>query len=776
MADYIKIYTCDTGNVTLKYGNNEIMLPENTVRLLEVATGARISIVRATNASYVSMGTIAQFEEYPSGLAEAPLSVEDAPLVYKINPHFTTHQYTAKLAIVGKINTSITFSGKENHVVWAAKNKMCEYWRLGFDNSTQTYPNFYPITDWGGSSLVADDMFNPYVFVSTVGVSTIINCDGISLTSPASAYICRWNSDSTYYYANDSIIHSQYETETISIGENYSWNRWISIEATNNSSLSTYATISIPTEGHIKGVWVGETANLLNPAHLLAGPGWTHTFYNLTDMEQLYLAGFEFDAGYYHPVAGYPCAGYPDERWWDITDSNGDYVSGGPIDIRSDWNFGTNRDIVLYATAFQTCTYRVFNNVGAVKHTDTVGFGDVITTPTPALYNITEPDSNYVFYGWATALGSLNKAFDSNVQIVVSDYATGNELNLYPIWKKDVIVDEDISNPLAGYYNNGYFSVNLPSPPTISGWVFKGWSYIDPMTIAGFSNPVNSNPMYLDKDEWYTSYSRSVTVRYDGNGGTSSRPPASLVFTQFYRPGYTSGTNTSSYPVRLSENRYTKENYNFNGWNTNPSATSGTAPGVVVVVNPSASSSNSVVYYATWVANVVNITYHPNYTGGPANHADSVTPGVATTVWSGSTWSRTGYKLIGWNTADDGSGTPYPTGSSITVNAATDLYAVWYELFEWTSDDSTNIVAGKPTTNALASKFNELQNKVHDYINNSYIVNNVSSGNKMTATAFNGVRAYLTSVSSVTAGNPISAQNSFIAIKNALNNNAHYII
>ena len=130
---------------------------------------------------------------------------------------------------------------------------------------------------------------------------------------------------------------------------------------------------------------------------------------------------------------------------------------------------------------------------------------------------------------------------------------------------------------------------------------------------------------------------------------------------------------------------------------------------------------------------------------------------------------------MGWSKVPSAIEADYKSGSIFTENADTDLYAVWYDLFKWTNDDSTNIVAGKPTTNALASKFNELQNKVHDYISNSYTVVNVSSMDKMTATAFNNVRAYLTSVSSVTAGNPISAQNSFIAIKNALKNDAHYI-
>ena len=57
-------------------------------------------------------------------------------------------------------------------------------------------------------------------------------------------------------------------------------------------------------------------------------------------------------------------------------------------------------------------------------------------------------------------------------------------------------------------------------------------------------------------------------------------------------------------------------------------------------------------------------------------------------------FTRTGYNFTGWNTASDGSGTPYADGANITLTADTTLYAQW-ELQKftvtWKNEDGTEL-------------------------------------------------------------------------------------
>ena len=69
------------------------------------------------------------------------------------------------------------------------------------------------------------------------------------------------------------------------------------------------------------------------------------------------------------------------------------------------------------------------------------------------------------------------------------------------------------------------------------------------------------------------------------------------------------------------------------------------------------------------------ITFNANGGSGSVS-AISTYVGVANTIPSNSL-TRTGYTFNGWNTASDGSGTSYATGSSITPSSDVTLYAQW---------------------------------------------------------------------------------------------------
>ena len=70
------------------------------------------------------------------------------------------------------------------------------------------------------------------------------------------------------------------------------------------------------------------------------------------------------------------------------------------------------------------------------------------------------------------------------------------------------------------------------------------------------------------------------------------------------------------------------------------------------------------------------ITFNANGGSGTVPSTISTYVGVANTIPSNSL-TRTGYTFNGWNTASDGSGTAYATGSTITPSGNVTLYAQW---------------------------------------------------------------------------------------------------
>lgn len=90
------------------------------------------------------------------------------------------------------------------------------------------------------------------------------------------------------------------------------------------------------------------------------------------------------------------------------------------------------------------------------------------------------------------------------------------------------------------------------------------------------------------------------------------------------------------------------------------------------------------------------ITFNANGGSGTVPSAISTYVGVANTIPSNSI-TRTGYTFNGWNTASNGSGTAYATGSTITPTGNVTLYAQWKTTY--VKPEIQNLVAFR-TTNA----------------------------------------------------------------------------
>lgn len=174
-----------------------------------------------------------------------------------------------------------------------------------------------------------------------------------------------------------------------------------------------------------------------------------------------------------------------------------------------------------------------------------------------------------------------------------------------------------------------YMNIKLSSSvPTRTGYTFKGWATSSTASYASY-NPGDN----YTNDRNVTLYAvwqlKTYSITYNANGGTGA--PSSQ-------------TKTHGVDITLSSTIPTKTGYNFKGWSTSYSSTSG-------LYNPGATytANSNVTLYAIWQIKTYSITYNANGgTGAPSDQTK--THGVNITL-SSTLPTREGYTFNGWSTS-----------------------------------------------------------------------------------------------------------------------------
>ena len=239
---------------------------------------------------------------------------------------------------------------------------------------------------------------------------------------------------------------------------------------------------------------------------------------------------------------------------------------------------------------------------------------------------------------------------------------TAGDLSLYAQWT--VVPTENVSfNPngatgtVTGLSGLQGSSITLPNAGTLTypNHTFSGWNTSGSGSgiayASGASLTLNSDTVL------YAQWSPvAFTVTYNTEGGTTS--PTSVSFT------------FGSLPLTLPTP--VLDGYTFTGWYG-----SFTGGDLVGVAGSTYSPTQSLVLYAHWSAGApVSVGFNANGAkgavasmGGPVGSSITV-PGVIGLI-------RPGFTLVNWNTKADGSGTPFVTGSALTLSAPLTLFAQW---------------------------------------------------------------------------------------------------
>ena len=261
-----------------------------------------------------------------------------------------------------------------------------------------------------------------------------------------------------------------------------------------------------------------------------------------------------------------------------------------------------------------------------------------------------------VFLCWNTKPDGTGESYADRSVITVSGYT-----KLYAQWLAEVTVTFDGngstggSMPVQTMYD-GVASVLTYNGFSRTGYGFKGWNtradgkgtyYSDEESIVLHSDTV----LYA---QWSN---KTASVTFDASGGSGAMDARTVA---------------SGIPSLLPFNGYTKTGCLFNGWNTAPDGT-----GTAYADHGSITITEDTVLYAQW-RQELTVTFDGNGASSGAMPVQVVYKGEDSKLATNA-FRRDVHGFNGWNTAANGTGTPYADEAEFKPTENLKLYAQWTE-------------------------------------------------------------------------------------------------
>lgn len=353
--------------------------------------------------------------------------------------------------------------------------------------------------------------------------------------------------------------------------------------------------------------------------------------------------------------------GYTFSGWNTVSDGSGSGYSAG-----STFTMPAS-DMTLYAV-WSINSYSVSydgngNTSGSAPSSNTYQYGTTVTAKTAGSLART----GYTFDGWNT------KADGSGTSYAVADTFTLGAANvtLYAQWA--------INTYTITYDGNGSSGGSIPADQSgeylssvalrentgslvKTGYSFAGWNTAADGTGTGYNAGGTITVPATDLTLFAVWTINSYQVSYDGNGATGGSTPSgeTLLF---------GATITVA-----DDGSLVKTGYTFENWNTK-------ADGSGTSFDPAdtfALGAGNVTLFAQWTINQYALAYDGNGSdGGTTPIGGQKNYGVDITV-EACTFTLTGNTFIEWNTAANGSGTTYATGTVFAMPASdVTIYAIW---------------------------------------------------------------------------------------------------
>ncbi len=356
-------------------------------------------------------------------------------------------------------------------------------------------------------------------------------------------------------------------------------------------------------------------------------------------------------------------------------------------------------DLILYANWTQDPTYTVIydgnGNTGGTVPIDGNNYeaGMTVTTKgdTGGLLK-----NNFIYKRWNTKADGTGLSYSAG-----DTFAIGNaDVILYAEWDPTYTISYEGNGNTGGTVPIDGNNYEAGTAVTVKGdtggllktnYIFTRWN----TKADGTGSAYSSDDVFSIGNEdviLYVEWDPTYSITYDGNNHTGGDVP-----TDSNR--YESGEAVLILGNIGNLENTTDSGYNFNGWNT---ASNGSGTNYQGGSSFDIDDSN-ITLFANWTANpVYSVTYDGNNnTGGNVpTGVNHYLEGTEVTVLENiNDLIRDGFNFKGWNTRDDGNGTPYDATGTDTFfmgTVAVTLYARWNPTYTVTYDGNDSTAGSVP--------------------------------------------------------------------------------
>ncbi|MBR4529096.1 MAG: InlB B-repeat-containing protein [Lachnospiraceae bacterium] len=282
--------------------------------------------------------------------------------------------------------------------------------------------------------------------------------------------------------------------------------------------------------------------------------------------------------------------------------------------------------------------------------------------------------TGYTFTGWNTAADGSGDAYTDRQGVTNLTAEAGGIVTLYAQWVINTYTISYDANEGTGSMADtpATYDVNVTlraNTFTRTGYIFNGWNTLPNGRGTAYADGAVVKNLTAEGNATVTLYAQwtaiTYTIRLDANGGTGTMADVTVRYDE---------------SKNLPRNTYTKAGHSFAGWNTEADGSGTDYADQARVSNLANVSGAIVILYAKWNPYSYTIRYDAN--GGEGTMADTAATCGANVTLTANTYTKTGYRFTGWNTAANGSGTAYADEAVVkdlatTSGAVVKLYAQW---------------------------------------------------------------------------------------------------
>jgi uncharacterized repeat protein (TIGR02543 family) len=319
-----------------------------------------------------------------------------------------------------------------------------------------------------------------------------------------------------------------------------------------------------------------------------------------------------------------------------------------------------NANITVYAQWTASGPYTVIFKMN--DGTEATWAAKIVTPPVDTIivgdFPAAPSRTGYTFTGWNTAANGSGTPFtvSTTVNTNITVYAQWTGKTYTVLFKSNDGADTTLHTKTVTVPATTIGAVNFPANPSRTDYTFGGWN----TAANGSGNPFTASTTVNTNITVYAQWTgKTYTVLFKSNDGANTTLYTKTVTV----PATTIGA--VNFPANPSRTGYT-----FTGWNTaaNGSGTSFSA---------STSVNADITVYAQWTGKTYTVLFKSNDDTDTTLYTKTVTV-PATTIGAvnfPANPSRTDYTFAGWNTAANGSGTPFTASTSVNTNIT--VYAQW---------------------------------------------------------------------------------------------------